>query len=138
MRSGCHPERIVLSTGPGMDELILELPLPPSANHRYIRRQDGQLALTREARDYDALVWAALGRDRPRIPPRTPVSIAVRVMLDRRRRRDLDNVLKQLLDSLGRCLGFDDTWVDHIEAEKLIAPGEPCVIVRVRWERTCE
>jgi hypothetical protein len=51
-----------------MNELTLELPLPPSANHRYVRRRGGQLALTREARDYDAYVWAALGRDRPAFP----------------------------------------------------------------------
>jgi Holliday junction resolvase RusA-like endonuclease len=118
-----------------MNELTLELPLPPSANHRYVRRRGGQLALTREARDYDAYVWAALGRDRPRIPERTPVSITLRVIVDHRRRRDLDNVLKQLVDSLGRCLGFDDAWLDRLEAEKVIGPGDPCVIVCVRWER---
>ena len=117
-----------------MGEIVLELPLPPSANRRYVRRRDGGVALTREARDYDKWVYAALGPRRPRVPPEAPVSIRVELTVDHWRRRDLDNVLKQLLDSLGRCLGFDDAYVVRIEATKRVQRGDEGVIVTVAWD----
>jgi Holliday junction resolvase RusA-like endonuclease/DNA-binding XRE family transcriptional regulator len=115
-------------------EVRLELPLPPSTNMRYVRRRNGQLALTRAARDYDLWVYDALGRSRPRVPERTPVAIAVELIVDHRRRRDLDNVLKQLLDSLARALAFDDAWIERIVAEKRVVQGEePRVKLVVSW-----
>jgi Holliday junction resolvase RusA-like endonuclease len=118
-----------------MGEIVLELPLPPSANHRYIRRRDGRVALTPEARSYDVVVYAALGPRRPQVPRGVPVSLRIDLAVDHRRRRDLDNVLKQLLDSLGRCLGFDDADVVRIVAEKRVDPAdEPRLIVVVSWQ----
>lgn len=70
----------------------------------------------------------------PARPPEAPVTIRVELVVDHWRRRDLDNVLKQLLDSLGRCLGFDDAYVVRIEATKRVARGEEGVMVVVRWE----
>ena len=116
-------------------EVRLELPLPPSANHRYVRRRDGGLALRPEARDYDAFVLEALGRDRPRVPAQAGVEIHVSLTVDTPRRRDLDNVLKQLLDSLGRCLGFDDQQVVAIKAfKRVVAGADPNVNVIVAWK----
>lgn len=115
-------------------EIALELPLPPSANHRYVRRRDGRVALTDEARAYDVAVYAALGARRPHVPHGAPVSIRVDLVVDHRRRRDLDNVLKQLIDSLARVCGFDDADVVRIEATKRVARGEEGVLVVVRWE----
>jgi Holliday junction resolvase RusA-like endonuclease len=118
-----------------MPEVRLELPLPPSANHRYVRRRDGGLALTREARDYDAFVLEALGRERPRIPAHAAVEVHVSLRVDTPRRRDLDNVLKQLLDSLGRCLGFDDAQVVAIKAFKHVRRGADAKVkVIVTWK----
>jgi Holliday junction resolvase RusA-like endonuclease len=132
-RSSPHVGR-ALDPGEFEHEVRLELPLPPSTNMRYVRRRDGQLALTRAAREYDIWVYEALGRSRPRVPERTPVSIAIELVVDHRRRRDLDNVLKQLLDSLARALDFDDAWIDRIVAEKRIVQGEePHVTVVVAW-----
>jgi Holliday junction resolvase RusA-like endonuclease len=118
-----------------MPEVWLELPLPPSANHRYVRRRDGGLALTREARDYDAFVLEALGRSRPRIPKHAGVEVHLSLTVDTPRRRDLDNVLKQLLDSLARCLKFDDVQVVAIKAFKHVLRGaDPKVRVIVTWK----
>ena len=116
-----------------MGEIVLELPLPPSTNHRYVRRRDGRVALTQEARSYDVVVYAALGPRRPVVPRNVPLVIEVNVVVDHRRRRDLDNVLKQLLDSLARCLGFDDAWVDEIVARKRVERGVEGVVVAIRW-----
>lgn len=116
-----------------MGEIVLELPLPPSTNHRYVRRRDGRVALTQEARSYDVVVYAALGPRRPVVPRNVPLVIEVNVVVDHRRRRDLDNVLKQLLDSLGRCLGFDDAWVVEIVATKRVERGGEGVVVTLRW-----
>ena len=116
-----------------MGEIVLELPRPPSANHRYVRRRDGRLALTTEARDYDVVVYAALGPRRPQVPRGAPVSIRVDLAVDHWRRRDLDNVLKQLIDSLARVLGFDDADVVRIEATKRLERGNEGVVVVLSW-----
>jgi Holliday junction resolvase RusA-like endonuclease len=64
-----------------------------------------------------------------------PVEVHVSLTVDTPKRRDLDNVLKQLLDSLGRCLGFDDAQVVAIEASKRVLRGsEPGVGVIVTWQ----
>lgn len=117
-----------------MGEIVLELPLPPSTNHRYVRRRDGRVALTEEARSYDVIVYAALGPQSPRPPREAQIRIAIDLVVDNPRRRDLDNVMKQLIDSLARVLGFDDTYVVRIEATKRVCAGEdPRVVVVVHW-----
>ncbi len=113
--------------------IVLELPLPPSANHRYVRRRDGRVALTQEARSYDVVVYAALGPCRPQVPRGVPVSLRIDLAVDHWRRRDLDNVLKQLIDSLARVLGFDDADVVRIEATKRVDRGVEGVVVTLRW-----
>jgi Holliday junction resolvase RusA-like endonuclease len=116
-----------------MPEVRLELPLPPSANHRYVRRRDGGLALTPEAREYDVVVYAALGACRPQVSRGVPVTVSVELVVDHWYRRDLDNVLKQILDSLSRCCGFDDAYVVRIDATKRVEPGNEGVTVRMSW-----
>ena len=115
------------------NEVRVELPLPPSANHRYVRRRDGGLALTPDAREYDVVVYAALGAQRPQVPRGVPVTVSVELVVDHWFRRDLDNVLKQILDSLSKCCGFDDAYVVRIEATKRVHPGNEGVTVTVSW-----
>ncbi|MCX2728537.1 RusA family crossover junction endodeoxyribonuclease (plasmid) [Thermomicrobium sp. 4228-Ro] len=116
-----------------MGEIVLELPLPPSTNRRYVHRRDGGVTLTDEARAYDVIVYAALGPRRPQVPRGVPVTVSVELVVDHWFRRDLDNVLKQLLDSLSRCCGFDDAYVVRIDARKRVERGNEGVTVRMSW-----
>ena len=59
--------------------------------------------------------------------------LAVTFVLDSLSRdRDIDNMLKALLDALASALGFDDRHIHHVDAIKLAFPeAEECLYVRV-------
>ncbi len=94
----------------------LELPYPPSIN-RYWRHNRGRTHLSKEGRDYQKGV--ATARARSSI---VTMSENVELMIDLnppdRRRRDVDNVLKALLDGLqkGGVLQ-DDSQVKKLTIE---------------------
>ena len=96
------------------DALTLELPYPPSVNH-YWRRVGARTLISREGRRYRSHVASvlALRRIRP-----IPGSLDVRITVHPpdRRRRDLDNAMKALLDALehGGAYG-DDFQIDHLD-----------------------
>ena len=88
--------------------MILHLPYPPSMNH-YWRSVSikGRYAvlISRDGRKYrehiDALVKVA-------VPITVPLSVHILVARPDRRRRDLDNLLKPLLDALAHAGVYDD------------------------------
>jgi Holliday junction resolvase RusA-like endonuclease len=92
------------------------------------------VALSEAARQYNEDVAALLLPYRGSIPPRTPIALEVAFTYPNRR-RDLDNILKQLIDALALALEFDDAWVDTIIARKYTLRGAPpAVHVLVMWE----
>lgn len=95
----------------------LSLPLPPSANHYYRRVGDATL-ISREGRRYREAVAGYLAALRVR-----PLAgrLWVRVVLypPDRRRRDLDNVLKCLLDALAKGGAYaDDSQIDRLDISR--------------------
>lgn len=116
-----------------MPSVTVTLPVPPSANHRLLRGRGGRVILSEAARSYTDLVAVALAGNRPTIPARTPLSLQVTFVCPNRR-RDLDNILKQLIDSLATVLGFNDAWIDRIDATKCVSRQEtPHVTVTLSW-----
>jgi len=97
--------------------MILRLPYPPSVNH-YWRHYRGRTVISAEGRAYRQRVLAALASGANGNGPRKPPS-GGRIALDMdafppdRRRRDLDNIQKAVLDSLehGRVY-LDDSQID--------------------------
>lgn len=99
----------------------LVLPYPPSIN-RYWRRVGSRTLISREGRAFRRNVCALLG-PRPRSGqagggPRKPpaggrVALAMDAFPPDRRRRDLDNIQKPVLDALERAGVYeDDSQVD--------------------------
>lgn len=84
--------------------LLVLLPFPPSAN-RYWRHANGRTYVSEQAKAYRKAVAAACG-------VRTPLQgeLAVKLSFDYpdRRKRDLDNLAKQVLDSLQLCGAIED------------------------------
>ena len=95
----------------------LSLPLPPSANH-YYRRVGRATLISRAGREYRAGVKAALlAMGAPSVTG--PLTVLVTVYPPDRRRRDLDNLLKCLLDSLQHGgLYRDDSMIDRIDIRR--------------------
>ena len=97
--------------------LSLELPLPPSLNH-YWRRVGARTLISREGRRFRKRVVAILAE----LGHRTlhgPLAVEVEVYPPDRRRRDVDNVLKALLDALEHGGAYlDDSQIIELHVRK--------------------
>ena len=98
----------------------VELPYPPSVNHYWRPGRDrrGRPAryLTTAAKEFKAAVSILCGRKQP-FSGR--VGVRVQVWTPDRRQRDLDNLLKGLLDSIsGAGVILDDCQVDEIQMRR--------------------
>ena len=115
--------------------LELELPYPPSVNH-YYRRVGPRTLISRQGRAYRDQVCALLAAAGVR-PLAGPLQVQVEVFPPDRRRRDLDNTQKALLDSLqhGGAYG-DDSQIVKLEIEKRGPTPGGKVIVRI-WRVPC-
>lgn len=114
--------------------ITLELPYPPSVNH-YWRRVGARTLISREGRRYRSRVASILALRR--VQP-IPGSLDVRVAVHPpdRRRRDLDNAMKALLDALehGGAYG-DDFQIDHLDIWRGEVVPEGKVIVQITEAR---
>ena len=114
-----------------MYQISFELPVPPSEN-RYRRWLNGRPTISADGRRYRRQVSELCHGATP-----FTGRIAVRVELypPDRRRRDLDNILKALLDSLTHAgVWLDDAQIDRLSVvRKQCVPGG-CVVVEVREE----
>lgn len=80
-----------------------EVPWPPSVNHLWRRGKNGGMYLSKAGREYRKevfAVWAQQGK--PKFSSRN-LSVSIVASPPDNRRRDLDNVLKAVLDSLVAC-----------------------------------
>ena len=113
----------------------LELPYPPSVNH-YWRHYRGRTLISRGGRAFRDAVRAALAKAGTKPLP-GPLAVAVEIYPPDRRRRDIDNVQKALLDALEHGGAFhDDSQIVWLLTEKAqVVPGGK-TIVRIA-ERKC-
>lgn len=109
--------------------LELELPYPPSINH-YWRRMRNRTVISKEGKQFRADVVALLNAGKTR-PIAGPLKVEVELFPPDRRRRDVDNTLKSLLDALQHGGAYeDDGQIDdlRIHRREVVAGG----YVRVR------
>jgi len=115
----------------------LDLPYPPSVNH-YYRHVGPRTLISREGRMYRERVAAVVTADGVR-PLRGPIEVRIVVHPPDRRRRDLDNVLKSLLDALEHAGAYrDDDQVVRLRAEKRHPTAGGRVIVTLLAVPPCE
>ena len=112
-----------------------ELPYPPSVNH-YYRHVGPRVLISREGRRYREIVVVRL-----RSSGIKPLSGNIELFLEAyppdRRRRDLDNLMKCVLDSLQHAGAYyDDSQIVKITAEKH-EPMPPNGMLYIRINEIC-
>ncbi len=95
----------------------LQLPYPPSVNH-YWRRVGAKTLISRGGRAFRTAVCSILS-SRGVVPLDGPLLVNINIFPPDRRRRDIDNCLKSLLDAL-QCGGayFDDSQIVQLHIAK--------------------
>ena len=115
-----------------MDRLLIELPWPPSVNH-YYRRVGHRTLISREGRKYRAEICAIL-RDLRFRPFDGELAMTLDAYPPDKRRRDVNNILKSLLDAMQHAGAYhDDSQIKKLNIE-MLEPARPTgkVIVRLR------
>lgn len=118
--------------------VVLTLPFPPSINTYWRHIAKGKLAgrvlLSEKGREYRTEATGAmlsqLGR-MPKLAGRLAVTLAVNP--PDRRRRDLDNMPKALLDALTHAqVILDDSQIDDLHIVRGAPTPGGCVVVSIR------
>jgi Holliday junction resolvase RusA-like endonuclease len=109
----------------------LELPFPPSVNH-YYRRVGPRTLISREGRRFREEVCDLLAAAEVD-PLAGPLQIEIEVYPPDRRRRDIDNSMKALLDALqhGGAYG-DDSQIEDLRIKRRECFPEGKTLVRIR------
>ena len=101
-----------------VDVIAWDLPYPPSVNH-YYRMFRGHMVISAEGRAYRSAVQAVVLSGKRRKPIEDSITMYVRVCPPDRRRRDLDNVIKALWDSLQHAGVYkDDSQISRYTVER--------------------
>ncbi len=94
--------------------LQLELPWPPSINH-YWRHAKGRHYISIEGSVYRETVFWSTTKFRGQFKLEDRLSVHIDAYPPDKRKRDLDNVLKALLDALQHAgIYVDDSQIDHL------------------------
>lgn len=110
--------------------MTLTLPYPPSLNH-YWRRVGNRTLISRSGREYRQMVCdlASLAGVKEQAGR---LSVKVEVYPPDKRRRDLDNLTKALLDALEHAGAYqDDSQIDRLLIERGERRDGGCVVVRI-------
>jgi crossover junction endodeoxyribonuclease RusA len=113
--------------------LSISLPHPPSLNH-YWRRVGPRVLISRDGREYRDRVIRTIAEEFRDDPPRLEGRLAVRLRISPpdRRRRDLDNVQKPLLDALAHGgIYEDDGQIDWLLTERKPVVHDGCAVVSI-------
>jgi crossover junction endodeoxyribonuclease RusA len=112
----------------------VDLPVPPSVNNYYVRGYGRAVVVGKPGRAYRQAVVAALRPLGLRVSGRLDVSIVYCAGSESSKAlKDLDNLLKCLLDSLTHAkLWADDSLIDRLLIERgpVTPPGFVSVMVR--------
>lgn len=113
------------------EAISIELPWPPSVN-RYYRHVGPRVLISREGRRYRMMCVSRLGGVFPKLEGK--VKLTGEFYPPDARKRDLDNVLKCMIDSLVHAgLMRDDSQIKHIDVQ-MMSPIPPEGAVYIKLE----
>lgn len=112
----------------------LKLPYPPSVNH-YYRHVGHRTLISRKGREYRQAVAEAVMLQRGSKRLAGPIAVDITVWPPDKRRRDLDNLCKGLLDSLQHAgVYLDDSQIERLTIERmLVATGGSVIVTIQNW-----
>ena len=120
--------------------MVITLPYPPSVNH-YWRRVGSRTLISREGRTFRRNVCALLNGGNARQPPLDwRIALVMNAYPPDRRRRDLDNLQKAILDALEHAGVYeDDSQVDLLVTHRreVVPAGKLMVEVMTFPLRCC-
>ena len=110
----------------------MTLPWPPSVNH-YWRKWRNRMVISRAGREYRTAVCGLLAGGGPRKPPAGGrIALAMDAFPPDRRRRDLDNTLKAVGDSLAHAgIYEDDSQIDLLIVTRRQSVKGGKVVIRI-------
>jgi crossover junction endodeoxyribonuclease RusA len=98
-------------------QMIIQLPWPPSVNH-YWRMFKHRMIISKAGREYRKEVRSTYGvLSGQAFKEHDRLDVVIEAYPPDRRRRDLDNVLKAILDGMGyqgACIYPDDSQIDRL------------------------
>lgn len=107
----------------------IELPWPPSVNH-YWRMFNGRMLISEKGRNYKKEVgYRLLTLKIPKLIGR--IRISIELFPPDKRRRDIDNVAKAILDSLSPHLYDDDSQVDRLTIIRDLPKPEGSIFITI-------
>jgi Holliday junction resolvase RusA-like endonuclease len=117
--------------------ITFELPWPPSVNH-YYRHVGPRVLISKQGRVYRDVVAARIRDSKVKTFGKWVV-LEIQLYPPDRRRRDIDNVLKCILDTLTVAeLYNDDSQVKFLSVEKLEPlPPEGMVVLTIKEYSKC-
>lgn len=99
--------------------LEIDLPWPPSINH-YWRRNGSRYFISKQGQDYREYVAKACYAFQGLFNAEDRLRLRIKAYPPDRRRRDLDNILKGMIDSLQHGNLFpDDSQIDKLSIERM-------------------
>lgn len=115
--------------------MILNLPYPPSVNH-YYRHVGPRTLISREGREYRTQVCGLLtpadGNGIRKPPAGGRIALAMDAFPPDRRRRDLDNLQKAVLDSLEHARVYlDDSQIDLLAVRRREVVRGGTIVIRI-------
>ena len=95
---------------------MIRLPYPPSMNTYLRHLPNGRTLLSERGRSYHTTVWEVVKRTMPgHAPLLGPLAVTLTAFPPDKRRRDLDNLPKVVLDSLTKA----GAWKDDSQIQRL-------------------
>ncbi len=112
--------------------MTLTLPWPPTVNH-YWRNVSGRTLISRKGREYrEAVGWAVRAAKASPWPESARLCVAIEAQAPDKRRRDLDNLPKSVLDALTDAgVWADDSQIDDLRIWRgPVGAGQIVVTIR--------
>ena len=109
-----------------IEDIVLHLPWPPTVNSYYKVTRQGHRYLDKKVRTFRALVAESVNEQLPGVTLDEKLFVEVYLYPPDRRKRDLDNYMKGLLDALTEAgLWEDDSLINqlHIFRGVLVSDG---------------